>query len=555
MLGHSVRFVAQTAVVAVALACRDSAPTALSPARPTPFVILTPDSQTVQVPRTLQLAWRGGRDFDTVTWESSNDIAASVSTSGVIAAKFPGSTTITARRGRESATLTVIATAATVEISPGVTVLRLDGRQSLTATVRDANGAALIGVLISWNTDNANVVTVDTRTGALTPIAKGAATIFAAGGGANGTALVYVELTGEPLRLSTIGSISNHACALEAPTGFAYCWGDNHAGALGMGEGEAWDRPALVNGGRRFNRLSVGAYATCGIEAVTAVAYCWGANRFGDLGDDTYTTRSEPTLVADQIRFTSISTSGTHTCGVEAQTGRGYCWGKERLVGDGSGLSRLTPTIVGTEERRIIFSEISAGWSHTCGLEERTGAAFCWGSNAGGQLGDGTTIDRLAPQPVATPALRFISISAGWTLSCGVANTGLGYCWGSNPFGQIGDGTTANRLVPTLVGTGRQRFSSISATGGANACGLEAQTGLAYCWGRDIGEAGDSISAYLTHPTPVRGTPRRFSSIVATYGGGCGVEADTEVGYCWTYSQMIPVPILPPLSPTLAPLE
>jgi alpha-tubulin suppressor-like RCC1 family protein len=549
MFIHNVRFGARMAALAVILACKDLAPTAATPVRPAPFLIVTQNNVTLQVPRTLQVEWRGGSDSDAPSWESADDAIASVSSSGMITAKFPGSTTITARRGLESATLSVNATAATVDISPEIAVLALDSLQSLTAIVRDANGSALAGVPVSWSTGNTKVVTVDTLTGALTPIARGATTVTAVGGGARGTVSVYIDLTVEQVRFSAIGSLSNHTCAIEAPTGFAYCWGDNHAGALGNGGQEAWDWPMRVSGDLRFTSLSVGDYGTCGIEAVTAVAYCWGSNHFGDLGDGTYNTAWEPTLVAaGRIRFTRISASGTHTCGVEAATGLAYCWGKEGLIGDGTRLSQPTPTVVGNGETRITFSEVSAGASHTCGVEQGTGAAFCWGRNFTGQLGDGTLLDRLEPQPaVAAPALRFTSISAGWTLSCAITDTGLAYCWGANPYGQIGDGTTVDRLEPTLVGGGRQHFNSISATGAANACALEAQTGFAYCWGRYVGEAGDSASAYRTEPTLVRGGTRRFSSVVATYRGGCGIEAETGISYCWSYSQMIPATILPPV--------
>jgi alpha-tubulin suppressor-like RCC1 family protein len=221
------------------------------------------------------------------------------------------------------------------------------------------------------------------------------------------------------------------------------------------------------------------------------------------------------------------------------------------LIGNGTRLSEPTPTVVGNGESRITFREISAGDSHTCGLEQGTGAAFCWGANETGQLGDGTTLERLEPHRVAPPGLRFTSISAGSTLSCAIADTGLAYCWGVNRYGQIGDGTTADHLQPTLVGGGRLRFDSISATGAANVCGLESQTGFAYCWGRHVGEAADSAVAYRSEPTPIKGGAMRFSSVVATYSGGCGIEAETGIGYCWSYSQMIPAPIPPPVSEPL----
>lgn len=450
----------------------------------------------------------------------------------------------------------VIAVATSIEVTPGVALLHLGRARSLTATVRDADDVVLSGVPIDWTTGNSTVATVDARTGLLTPIAKGTTRITAVGGGARGSAGVYVDMFGTQLLFTSIGSTGNHACGLEAPTGLAYCWGDNHAGALGIGEQAGSDSPVPVKGALRFESLSVGNYATCGIEAATALAHCWGSNQFGDLGDGTIETRWEPTAVVGGLRFSRISANGSHTCGVEAQTGLAYCWGKEGLIGDGTFSQRSVPTLVASGARQIRFSDISAGAAHTCGTEMETGVAYCWGNNSLGQIGDGTTTDRLVPTAVGGGAgggnLHFSSISAGSTRSCAIeALTGFAYCWGTNQYGEIGDGTTSDRRVPTLVGGASHRFSAISATGSSTTCALEAQTGLAYCWGRYV-KAGYAADTYPTEPTLVGDGTDHFSDMAAGYSGGCGVDAETGVGYCWSYREMIPEPILGALSSALA---
>jgi alpha-tubulin suppressor-like RCC1 family protein len=92
---------------------------------------------------------------------------------------------------------------------------------------------------------------------------------------------------------------------------------------------------------------------------------------------------------------------------------------------------------------------IAAGYNHTCALHA-DGAAHCWGWNAAGQLGDGTTIDSATPVAVASlPAVA--EIAGGGFHTCAAGADGAVLCWGSNDSGQLGDGTTANRSVPMPV--------------------------------------------------------------------------------------------------------
>ena len=523
-------------VVLLSLACGE-------PTRPIipseqPLAILAA-SQTIQVPRTLEVSATGGNG--TISWESSNEAIAGVSEAGLVTARFPGDAIITARRGSQSVTLSVTVTATRLEVGPSPANVAVNGIYPLTAVARDADGAVLSGVRVGWSTDNRTIATVDFSSGVLTGVATGYATITARGGGATGDIRVSVGTPDNPfarIAFSSIGTVQNYACGIEAQTGFAYCWGDNHAGALGIGEVDGSDTPVLVTNARRFRSLSVGFYGNCAIEVETGLAYCWGWNRFGSLGDGTLTTRWVPTLVhSGSLRFRSISASGDLTCGVQAETGLGYCWGREGRIGDGTLAQRTVPTLVGTAGDRIRFSSINVG-GHACGLEAETGRAYCWGSNESGQLGDGTTMQRLTPTLVAGGQLRFSSISPGGAFTCGVeAQTGVGYCWGSNPLGQLGDGTSTSRSEPKLMGGRAPRFTTISARGDM-ACGIEAETGVAYCWGR--GYTGPARVV----PVIVGSDHIRFSSISAGGGDACGVEAETGRGYCWGDS-LVPTLLAP----------
>jgi alpha-tubulin suppressor-like RCC1 family protein len=96
----------------------------------------------------------------------------------------------------------------------------------------------------------------------------------------------------------------------------------------------------------------------------------------------------------------------------------------------------------------LAFQALSAGDYHTCGLTT-SGAAYCWGLNVSGQLGDGTTANRASPVAVSG-GLVFQALRAGRYHTCGLTASGAGYCWGDNSSGQLGDGT-GFRVSPVAV--------------------------------------------------------------------------------------------------------
>jgi alpha-tubulin suppressor-like RCC1 family protein len=296
------------------------------------------------------------------------------------------------------------------------------------------------------------------------------------------------------------------SCALTTE-GWAYCWGGNGLGQLGNGTGNTAPAltPVAVAGTRRFTKLQKGFAHTCALTS-SGAAFCWGGNGAGQLGTGSATgpddcggqpCSTRPVRAAGSRLFLQIRPGGEFTCGL-ATDRRTWCWGNNPFgqLGDGTSDNfRPTPKVVLGNHQ---FRQLSAGGQVTCGVDADH-RAWCWGRNATGQVGDGSTA-AIRTRPVAVAGgLSFSGVSPGVEHSCGVTTNGLAYCWGLNNFGQLGDGTTTLRRAPRKV-AGNLRWDVILA-GWQRTCGITTD-GRAMCWGL---QTGDGTTQPRTTPTPVVG--------------------------------------------------
>ena len=192
-----------------------------------------------------------------------------------------------------------------------------------------------------------------------------------------------------------------HTCELTSSHA-AYCWGKDSTGELGDGTRHDQPVPAAVAGGRVFASIVAGYDYTCALTTSHA-AYCWGDNAHGQLGAGDATASNVPAAVAGLPAVTAIqiahagrapTIAGFHTCALSAG-GVAYCWGDNSAgqLGDGSRIDRRAPVRAGGS---LTFAELSLGAQHTCGRTAGR-AIFCWGANDWGQLGDGTTNPSTTP--------------------------------------------------------------------------------------------------------------------------------------------------------------
>ena len=245
-----------------------------------------------------------------------------------------------------------------------------------------------------------------------------------------------------------------HVCGITTEAR-AFCWGANDAGQLGNGQsGNVSTVPVAVGGTETFASISAGDAHTCAVTSAGA-AYCWGANTSGQLGTGTASLRSTaPIAVTGSQSWAMVTAGWNHNCGVTT-AGVAYCWGENYWgqLGDGLGAATQstnpTPTRVTGDLRWA--AAMTAGEAFTCGLTT-SGAAYCWGNGFSGQLGDGAdTNGRFSPDPAPVAGdLTFSSIDAGRFHACAVAASRV-YCWGLNSVGQLGTSSLTNSNVPRRV--------------------------------------------------------------------------------------------------------
>jgi alpha-tubulin suppressor-like RCC1 family protein len=304
--------------------------------------------------------------------------------------------------------------------------------------------------------------------------------------------------------------------------------------------------------GTVLRQVTAGGDHSCGIGA-NGFAYCWGSGQFGQLGNGGTTNSGVAVAVAppnaqtNPAAFSSISAGLTHTCAVSRE-GLAYCWGNgsDGQLGNGTTtLDAKVPLAVlapRDNSEPLRFSSIAAGGSFSCGLTS-DGRVFCWGLGDNGRLGNISSSGSSLPLAVkpGNDLLRFTKVAAGYAHACALSTTGGVFCWGAGSEGQLGNGAALDSSLPVAVVQTElgsdEVFSAVSA-GFVHSCAVT-NKGNAYCWGFGVnGRLGNNTLENSI--TPVRVSPQAegkaivFASIAAGGLHTCGTST-TGVVYCWGF--------------------
>jgi alpha-tubulin suppressor-like RCC1 family protein len=331
-------------------------------------------------------------------------------------------------------------------------------------------------------------------------------------------------------------------CVVKAD-GTLWCWGVNTVGQLGLGNTESPRlEPTQVTAlGADVARVMTGRAHACAVMT-DGTAWCWGDNEYGQLGDGTYLDRSTPGKVRGlDSEVVQMSAGGRGTCAVK-KDGTLWCWGYGPLLGVGLPAfeRRVEPvqvTALGSDVAQVSV----AGASHTCAVK-KDDTLWCWGRNVHGQLGDGTTDDRLDPIQVIAVGDDVTQVSARSSGTCVVKAEGTLWCWGTNRHGEVGDGTIDTpKMLPVRV---EALGSSVIAVSTRGVMCARDDAGVLWCWGKNqTGGIGDGSldttceiagSCEMPRTEPVRVAALDGHVLQGSSGDGhvCARLGDDTV-WCW----------------------
>ncbi|HET9984618.1 MAG TPA: Ig-like domain-containing protein [Longimicrobiales bacterium] len=516
-----------TAAAALALGCGGDG---TGPGRGDLRVIIAPADTLVtalgdSVHLSASVVERNGRNSPsaTVIWTSLDPEVVSVGETGVAVARSNGAARIRALAGTaaDTAIVRVRQQVVGVGISAPDTVLPLGSTTQLGGGGVDARGNVVADQPVEWVSSDPAIAAVDAE-GVVNTRSTGAVTVRAQVGTEQDSISLQIVRPAANISISTW-----HACATDLD-GSLYCWGSTYGELLGRFSSPEAPVPLRVPTPAPFGAVATSSRGSCALSSA-GEAYCWGYPTFGVF---------TPTLDRGPEPLEVLSVSQTHACGVGA-SGQAYCWGINFYGAFGNGQPIGASSTLVPVATNVRFRTIAALASRTCALTSE-GRAYCWGYNEDGALGGGFTSQmELLPVRVVTD-LSFASIAAGDLHVCALTGEGAAYCWGSNEFGQLGNGSTANVVDHPVAVRGGVRFASIS-PGNDHTCGLDAE-GRAYCWGSNgAGQLGIGSHEDRMQPTPVAGG-LRFRAIAAGDGRTCGITT-RRVAYCWGSDNQTPIGI------------
>ena len=301
-----------------------------------------------------------------------------------------------------------------------------------------------------------------------------------------------------------------HTTALKAD-GTVWAWGSNNLGQLGDGTTTGRPYPVQVKATDSTYLTNITMIAADSSNSVAlkddGTVWTWGFNNPGQLGDGTTTNSSYPVQVktSESVYLTNITAIAVGQQFMIALKGDGtvWAWGYNTLgqLADGTTAHKSYATQAKTSESTYLtnITAISAGFNHTLALKSG-GTVWAAGYNGDGRLGDGTNTSRSYFVQVnaseSTPLTGVTKIETGGRQSFALKGDGTAWAWGSNVYGQLGDGTTTDRFYPVRVKASEHTYleNIKMIAGGENHTVALRADGTVWAWGYNLSkQIGDGM--------------------------------------------------------------
>ena len=252
--------------------------------------------------------------------------------------------------------------------------------------------------------------------------------------------------------IAAISAGHAHTCAIVRDTGVVWCWGDDSAGQLGDGANGAQrsNVPVRVLFDEPIAQVRAGFYQTCALTA-SGEAFCWGSNTSGQNGDGTDSTRHAPVAVQGAHRFRSIAPGEDFVCAVTTNHDDVFCWGANRWgeLGESPPTEHHEPLEVDVAAEAVTTSSgphtVGGARAYACAIRSDRRIA-CWGGAIPGVRSNG------AVPSLIDEEIEFDEIAAGPLFVCGLRSDGYAYCAGAGGSGQLGTGAEddVERMTPVI---------------------------------------------------------------------------------------------------------
>jgi alpha-tubulin suppressor-like RCC1 family protein len=293
------------------------------------------------------------------------------------------------------------------------------------------------------------------------------------------------------------GNPGDHTAAITN-SGELWVWGRNTHGQLGTGDNTNQSSPVqTISQGTNWRSVTGGLLHTAAIKTDGSL-WCWGYNAYGQLGTQDQSDRQVPTqTISEGMDWSLVSAGSYHTAAIKTN-GSLWSWGDNRYgqLGDNTETTRFSP--VQTVSQGTDWKSVACGGGHTVAIKTN-GTLWTWGDNEYGQLGDSTTVNRMSPVQTISGGSRWSSVTGSWGFTSAIKTDGSLWTWGQNTYGQLGTGDTVQRSSPVQTSSGGKDWRQIASGGDHHSAAIKADGSL-WTWGRNnIGQlAVPSISFNLT---------------------------------------------------------